>query len=71
MSEITNAMRQLCESKGVSYEVVLETIESALSAAYRKDFGSKNQNIKVIFAPETAKSDVFDICFNIIFFTFS
>ncbi len=61
MSEITNAMRQLCESKGLSYEVVLETIESALSAAYRKDFGSKNQNIKVIFDPETAKSDVFDI----------
>ncbi|MBL7057800.1 transcription termination/antitermination protein NusA [Patescibacteria group bacterium] len=61
MSDITNAMRQLCEDKGLSFEVVLETIESALSAAYRKDFGSKNQNIKVNFDPETAKSEVFDV----------
>ena len=54
-------MRQLCESKGLTFEIVLETIESALSAAYRKDFGSKNQNIKVTFDPETAKTDVCDI----------
>lgn len=61
MSEITNAIRQLCEEKNLSYEVVLETIESALSAAYRKDFGSKNQNIKVIFYPETGDSEVYDV----------
>jgi len=37
------------------------TIESALAAAYRKDFGEKNQNIKVEFDIETAKSKVFDV----------
>lgn len=61
MSEITNAIRQLCEEKGLSYEVVLEALETALAAAYRKDFGSKNQNIKVKYNPETGSSEVFDV----------
>jgi len=61
MSDITNAIKQICEEKNLSYEAVLETIESALAAAYRKDFGEKNQNIKVEFDPETAKSKVYDV----------
>ncbi len=61
MSDITNAMKQICEEKNLSYEAVVETIESALAAAYRKDFGEKNQNIKVEFDPETGKSKVYDV----------
>ncbi len=61
MSDITSAIKQICEEKNLSYEAVLETIESALAAAYRKDFGEKNQNIKVKFDPETAKSKVYDV----------
>ncbi len=61
MSDLTNAIRQVCEEKGLSYEAVIETIESALAAAYRKDFGQKNQNIKVEFDPETVKSKVYDV----------
>lgn len=61
MTNIAAAMKQICEEKGLSYEAVLSTIESALSAAYRKDFGQKNQNINVEFDPETGKSKVFDI----------
>ena len=61
MSDITNAIKQICEEKNLSFEAVLETIESALAAAYRKDFGEKNQNIKVEFDPETAKSKVYDV----------
>jgi len=61
MSEISNAIKQICDEKNLSYEAVIETIESALAAAYRKDFGEKNQNIKVEFEPETAKSKVFDV----------
>jgi N utilization substance protein A len=45
-------MRQICDEKNISYESVLETVESALAAAFRKDFGNKNQNIKVQFDPE-------------------
>ena len=61
MSDITNAIKQICEEKNLSYEAVVETIESALAAAYRKDFGEKNQNVKVEFDPETGKSKVFDV----------
>jgi len=54
-------MKQICEEKNLSYDAVIETIESALAAAYRKDFGEKNQNIKVEFDPETGKSKVYDV----------
>jgi len=61
MSELLNAIKQICEEKGLSYESVIATIEQALAAAYRKDFGQKNQNIQVEFNPETTKSKVFDV----------
>ncbi len=61
MSDITNAIKQICEEKGLSYEAVIATIESALAAAYRKDYGEKNQNIKVEYNPETNASTVYDL----------
>ncbi|MFH1427895.1 MAG: transcription termination factor NusA [Patescibacteria group bacterium] len=61
MSELSNAIKAICEEKNLSYEAVIATIEQALAAAYRKDFGQKNQNIKVVFDPETGKSKVYDI----------
>lgn len=60
-SEILNAIKQIAEEKGISAEAVLETIESALAAAYRKDFGNKNQNIFVDFEPKTGGVRVYDI----------
>ena len=65
-SAISQAMRQICDEKNIPFESVLETVESALSAAFRKDFGNKNQNIKVQFDPEsydgaTAGIRVFDV----------
>jgi len=59
-SAIVQAIQQICDEKNIPYEVVLETIEAALAAAYRKDFGNKNQNLKVEFDPETMKIRVFD-----------
>lgn len=61
MNEITNAIKHICEEKGLSYEAVITTIESALAAAYRKDFGEKNQNIKVEFSEDIESSKVFDV----------
>jgi len=54
-------MKQIVDEKGLSFEAVLETVEAALAAAYRKDFGEKTQNIKVEFDPETGGSRVFDV----------
>lgn len=58
---ISTIIKQICNEKGIPYNAVIETIESALAAAYRKDFGEKNQNIKVEFNPETGESKVFDV----------
>lgn len=60
-SPIEQAMRQICEEKGLAYESVLATIESALAAAYRKDFGDKYHNLEAEFDPETGNVRIFDI----------
>jgi len=60
-SPILAAIDQICQEKKLSKEQVVGAIEQALSAAYRRDFGQKNQDVKVEFDPETAKMQVFDI----------
>lgn len=59
-SEIVKSIQYICEEKGLQYEVVMEALQSALAAAYRKDFGNKQQNIQVIFDPETGDMKVWD-----------
>jgi len=58
---INSAIKQICDEKGLSYEAVIATVESALAAAYRKDYGEKNQNIKVEFSGDISGSKVFDV----------
>ncbi|OGL77704.1 hypothetical protein A3J43_04400 [Candidatus Uhrbacteria bacterium RIFCSPHIGHO2_12_FULL_54_23] len=60
-SELHSAIKQLCDERGIPMEAVIETIEAALAAAYRKDYGEKNQNIKVKFDLETGDMKVFDV----------
>jgi len=60
-SEITAAIKNICDEKGISYESVLETVQAALAAAYRKDYGNKMQNIQVEFDPETQAIKAFDV----------
>ncbi len=61
MSEISSAIKQLCEEKNLEYEAVIGAVETALAAAYRKDYGEKNQNIKVSFNPDTGNTKVYDV----------
>src|SRR3972149_5485037 len=60
-SELHSAIKQLRDGGGIPMEAVIETIEAALAAAYRKDDGEKNQNIKVKFDLETGDMKVFDV----------
>ncbi len=39
----TSAIEQICEEKSISKEKVLETIEMALAAAYKKEYDRKGQ----------------------------
>jgi len=46
-SQFLAAISQLCDEKNISKECVIDTIEAALRAAYRKDYGNKDQEIAV------------------------
>ena len=56
-----SAIEQICEEKGISKEKVMETVEMALAAAYKKEYGRKNQNIRVDFDLEKNAMEVFQI----------
>ena len=60
-TSILGAIAQIAEEKGISAEAIISAIEAALAAAYRKDFGEKNQNIKVTFNSATGAAEVFDV----------
>ncbi len=60
-SELATAIKQLCDEKNIPMAAVIETIEAALAAAYRKDYGEKNQNIRVTFDPVTGATDIYDV----------
>jgi len=47
------ALQQLETEKGVSEDKIIKTIEDALSAAYKKDFGKKSQIVHAKFNPES------------------
>lgn len=59
-SEISKAIRQICDEKNIPLESVIKTIEAAMAVAYRKEYGDKNQNIIIDFDIETGKYRVFD-----------
>jgi len=53
LKTFTSAIAQIAEEKGISQEKVIETIELAIAAAYKKDYGKKGQIIKAKLDPET------------------
>jgi len=53
LKQFASALGQISDEKGISPEKVLETIEIALAAAYKKEYGEKGQIVKAKFNPET------------------
>ncbi len=49
LKEFSIALGQIAEEKGISRERVLETVEAALAAAYKKDYGKRGQHIRAEF----------------------
>lgn len=41
------AINQLCDEKGLSKDIVMETVKAAFKTAYRKDYGNRDQEIEV------------------------
>jgi len=59
LSPFTAAIQQICSEKGISEERVIETVEAALAAAYRRDFGTPSQNVRVKLGEDTTGFQVF------------
>lgn len=55
LKNFISAIAQIEEEKGISREVVLETIEMALAAAYKKDYGQRGQMIRAKLDPENGE----------------
>src|SRR6185436_11454186 len=56
-----SALNQIAEEKDLDKAEILKMIEVSLAAAFRKDYGKKDQNIVVEFLPETLGTKVFDV----------
>jgi len=52
------AINQVCDEKKIDPEDVFEAVADAIKAAYRKDFGNRDQNLEVILDKETGKANV-------------
>jgi len=60
ISEFSAALKQVCSERGISEESVLESIKTALVAAYRKDYGGELETLSAQISPETGELRVFD-----------
>lgn len=46
-SQFLAAINQICDEKNIPRDHIIDTIKAAVRAAYRKDYGNKEQNIEV------------------------
>lgn len=59
--QFEQALNQIAEEKGIDRDEIIKMIEGALAAAFRKDYGKKDQNIVVQLNPENLGTKVFDV----------
>ncbi len=57
LKALKSSFEQLEADKGISREKIIEAIEMALAAAYKKDFGKKGQIIRAKFDVETGETE--------------
>jgi len=58
IKQFMSAIKQIAEEKGIAEQSVLDTVEAALAAAYKRDYGKKGQIIKVKLNSETGAMDI-------------
>lgn len=56
LGEFRGAIAQICEEKGISKDRVMETVEAALAAAYKKEQGRKGQHIEAALDKVTGEA---------------
>lgn len=58
---LKSALEQLENERKVPKEKIIEAIEQAMAAAYKKDYGKKGQIIRAQFDLETGKTDFYQV----------
>ncbi len=58
-NQFLSAIEQICEEKGISKDMVLEAISASIVAAFKKDFGDKEQEVRAELNPNTGEATVF------------
>ena len=53
-----SAIEEVCEEKGLDKNTIIETVEAALAAAYRKDYGKPKQIIRAKMDPITGHAEM-------------
>lgn len=61
LKNLNSALDQLADEKGISKEKILETIEMALAAAYKKDYGKKTQIVRAEFDIASGKTKFWQV----------
>lgn len=61
LGEFGSAIMQIAEEKGIPKDKVIETIEAALAAAYKKDYGKKGQHIRAEFDEKSGGAKFFKV----------
>jgi N utilization substance protein A len=59
MKQLAVAIRTIAEEKNLPENVVQEAVEQALAAAYRKDYGDREQEVRVIMNLNTGEVDAY------------
>ncbi len=59
--QFISAIQQIAEEKGIAKEKILETIQLAIAAAYKRDYGEKGQIIRAKLDSESGKAEITQI----------
>lgn len=55
IKELTRAIEQIAQDKGINAERVIEAIESSIAAAYKKEYGHKGEIVRAKLNPKTGE----------------
>jgi N utilization substance protein A len=59
MKQLAIAIKSIAEEKNLPEDVVQDAVEQALAAAYRRDFGEREQEVRVTMNLNTGQVDAF------------
>src|SRR5580693_5789567 len=61
IKELSKAVRQVAEEKGLEPEKVMEVIESSIAAAYKKEYGERGEVVKCKMDQKTGELNFWQI----------